>query len=216
LATKHSPSAGQGWQAITQHPLFGTVVPVWLAATFALSTLAVRGELLERIVLSLQLDLILPMATPPLGTTARLMLAVAFGLLGALLGWVAVRKLAPRETYAQKAWQEAQREANPLRRRSADAHPDFPARQPIQAHAELGEHGFDNHPVEKPAYEPAPQVNQQSTAPSYSPPPPVAETWQVLHDVPAPPRRPKNPLGIGSRSRWWFRPPLRWWRSAPC
>lgn len=193
MATKHSPSAGQGWQAITQHPLFGTVVPVWLAATFALSTLAVRGELLERIVLSLQLDLILPMATPPLGTTARLMLAVAFGLLGALLGWVAVRKLAPRETYAQKAWQEAQREANPLRRRSADAHPDFPARQPIQAHAELGEHGFDNHPVEKPAYEPAPQVNQQSTAPSYSPPPPVAETWQVLHDVPAPPPPAEEP-----------------------
>lgn len=193
MATKHSPSAGQGWQAVTQHPLFGTVVPVWLAATFALSTLAVRGELLERIVLSLQLDLILPMATPPLGTTARLMLAVAFGLMGALLGWVAVRKLAPRETYAQKAWQEAQREAAPLRRRSADAHPDFPARQPIQAHAELGEHGFDNHPVEKPAYEPAPQVNQQSTAPSYSPPPPVAETWQVLHDVPAPPPPAEEP-----------------------
>lgn len=200
MATKHT-SAGQGWQGITQHPLFATVVPVWLAATFALSTLAVRGELLERIVLSTQLDLILPMATPPLGTTARLLLAVAFGLLGALLGWAAVRMLAPRKAFSQTAWQQARREkaqdSAPLRRRSADSHPDFPARQPIQAHAELGAHGFDNEPSEQDAAETTaaatPHMAETASGPSYAPPPPVAETWQVLHDVPPPPPPAEEP-----------------------
>lgn len=193
MATKHN-SAGNGWQAITQHPLFATIVPVWLAATFALSTLAIRGQLIERLVLSTQLDLILPMATPPLGTTARLLLALAFGLLGALLGWLVVRLLAARGPAAQGAWPQGQREAAPLRRRSADAHPDFPARQPIQAHAELGEHGFDDHPAppapEKPS---APQVSENARKPSYAPPPPVAESWQVLHEVPAPPAPAEEP-----------------------
>ncbi|NOW45628.1 hypothetical protein FHW96_001783 [Novosphingobium sp. SG751A] len=199
MATKHT-SAGQGWQGITQHPLFATVVPVWLAATFALSTLAVRGELIERIVLSAQLDLILPMATPPLGTTARLLLAVAFGLVGALLGWAAVRMLAPRKAFSQTAWQQARREkaqdSAPLRRRSADSHPDFPARQPIQAHAELGAHGFDNEPSEQAAAETTasgPQMAETASGPSYAPPPPVAETWQVLHDVPPPPPPAEEP-----------------------
>ncbi|MBB3957043.1 hypothetical protein [Novosphingobium sediminicola] len=199
MATKHT-SAGQGWQGITQHPLFATVVPVWLAATFALSTLAVRGELIERIVLSAQLDLILPMATPPLGTTARLLLAVAFGLVGALLGWAAVRLLAPRKAFSQTAWQQARREKTrdsaPLRRRSADSHPDFPARQPIQAHAELGAHGFDNEPSEQDVAETAasgPQMAETVSGPSYAPPPPVAETWQVLHDVPPPPPPAEEP-----------------------
>ena len=200
MATKHT-SAGQGWQGITHHPLFATVVPVWLAATFALSTLAVRGELLERIVLSTQLDLILPMATPPLGTTARLLLAVAFGLVGALLGWAAVRMMAPRKVFSQTTWQQARREKTsesaPLRRRSADSHPDFPARQPIQAHAELGAHGFDNDPAHAPAPEPAaapgPQMTEAVSGPSYAPPPPVAETWQVLHDVPPPPPPAEEP-----------------------
>jgi len=208
LATKHT-SAGQGWQAITQHPLFATVVPVWLAATFALSTLAIRGQLIERIVLSTQLDLILPMATPPLGTTARLLLAVGFGLMGALIGWVAVRMLTPRNAFAQAAprssaaqtgWQQARREAAqdtaPMPRRRADAHPDFPARQPIQAHAELGEHGFDNDPAKQPAkveHEPAPQVAETTPAPGYAPPPPVSESWQVLHDVLPPPPPAEEP-----------------------
>lgn len=204
MATKHT-SAGQGWQqgwqGITHHPLFATVVPVWLAATFALSTLAVRGELIERIVLSTQLDLILPMATPPLGTTARLLLAAAFGLVGALLGWLAVRMLAPRGAFSQTGWQQARSEktseAASLRRRSADAHPDFPARQPIQAHAELGAHGFDDapshQPVSEPAAAPGPQMSEAASGPSHAPPPPVAETWQVLHDVPPPPPPAEEP-----------------------
>lgn len=192
MATKHN-SAGNGWQAITHHRLFATVVPLWLAATFALSTLAVRGELIERVVLSAKLDLILPMATPPLGTTARLLLALAFGVLGGVLGWAAVRVMAPRKAFSDTAWQQARRqharESASLRRRSADAHPDFPARQPIQAHAELGEYGFDNNPDHKPAAErePAPQISGEAPGPSHAPPPPVAESWEVLHDVPPPP-----------------------------
>ena len=69
------------------HPLMATIVPVWFAVTFALSSLAVRGAIIERMVLASGLDLILPMATPPLGNTARFLIAALFAAVGAALGW---------------------------------------------------------------------------------------------------------------------------------
>jgi hypothetical protein len=143
--------ARHGWNAIFAHPLFSTAVPVWFGATFALSSLAVRGEIIEQWVLSSQLDLILPMATPPLGMTARILLAGLFGALGLVLGWLAVRAMVPRLVHAPMA--SAPYPAETYQRRPADAHPDTPARRPIWAHAELGEHGFD-HPA--PVAPPAP------------------------------------------------------------
>jgi hypothetical protein len=35
----------------------------------------------------------LPAATPPLGMKARLLVALAFGVIGALIGWIAARAL---------------------------------------------------------------------------------------------------------------------------
>jgi hypothetical protein len=182
---------------------------------FALSTLAVRGELLERIVLSLLLDLILPMATPPLGTTARLMLAVAFGLLGALLGWVAVRKLAPREAYAQKAWQEAQREANPLRRRSATPIPIFPLASrfrpmPNWASMALTTTRLKSPPMNRPAGQSAKHRAQLFAAPAGGRN--VAGFARCAR--PAPPA--EEPSWDWKPQPVVVQPPLRWWRSVPC
>lgn len=134
LARKQTITA-HGWQAIFAHPLIATLVPTWFAATFALSTLAVRGALIEHLVLSSQIDLILPMATPPLGMTARLLLAALFGAFGGFLGWLAVRLIAPSKA------------ERPARRPAANPHPaysDTPARRPIWAHEELGADGFDS------------------------------------------------------------------------
>jgi len=175
--------ARQGWSALLAHPLFATLVPVWFAAAFALSSLAVRGAIIERWVLASQIDLILPMATPPLGNTARILIALGFGVLGAVLGWLVVRLIVP-VLIAQPAQRSVRPASEPsvagVQLRRADAHPDAPARQPIWAHAELGEHGFDRPPAAL-----APVV--QAPAPisvlapvaeagaSYAPPPPPAE-----------------------------------------
>lgn len=152
LASKHI-NAAQGWQPIFAHPLFAIIVPMWFAATFALSTLAVRGALIEQLVLSSQIELLLPMATPPLGMTARLLLAAAFGVGGGLLGWLTIRLIAPG-TARRPARRPARRSvADPrpatsdhplIRLREADAHPDAPARRPIWAHEELGAQSFDS------------------------------------------------------------------------
>ena len=183
LARKQT-NAAQGWQAILAHPLFATIVPMWFAATFALSTLAVRGALIEQLVLASQIDLILPMATPPLGMTARLSLATVFGLGGGLLGWLAVRLMVPGTVRRPATRAVADPRPTPpdhtsIRLREADAHPDAPARRPIWAHEELGAQSFDSPlnpralPVRRDAYEatrPAATPIMPAPAPLVPPP----------------------------------------------
>jgi hypothetical protein len=70
--------------------------------------------------------MLLPAATPPLGVKARLLLAVAFALLGAAISWLAARALRPAPVTDGDDFQLRQR----------DRHPDAPARRPISAHAE--------------------------------------------------------------------------------
>lgn len=130
-------SQAHGWHGIAAHPLFATLVPLWFATTFALSALAVSGALVERIVLAIQLDLILPMATPPLGITARMLLAAGFGAIGAGIGWLVVRLLVPAARNTAEASPRSYRSNTP-------AHANQPARAPIRAHAELGPQGFDD------------------------------------------------------------------------
>ncbi len=152
-----------------------TIVPVWFAVTFALSSLAVRGAIIERMVLASGLDLILPMATPPLGNTARFLIAALFAAVGAALGWGVMKMLRPATRPAAPAepvWPSEER----IRLREVDAHPDAPLRAPIRAHAELGPQGFDHVPPE--ALAPAPQAYAPYTPPPLAPaafaPEPVA------------------------------------------
>jgi len=162
---------GHDWRRVLTHPLMGTLVPVWFMAAFALSALAVRGELVEQLVLALQIDTILPMAAPPLGVTARLMIALGFGLVGALLGHLVLRWLVGDS--APLAHDDA---ADYRRRRTGDGHPDAPARRPIHAHDELGAYGFDHTGHEAAPYEPVPY----QPAPSYIPAPAPAAAAEPL------------------------------------
>jgi hypothetical protein len=117
---------------LTGHPHFAPALTLWFAALFSLSTLAIRGALLESWVMAARVDMLLPAATPPLGLKARLLLAVVFALLGAAIGWLAARALRPAPVTDGDDFQLRQR----------DRHPDAPARRPISAHAELGDEGL--------------------------------------------------------------------------
>lgn len=71
---------------ITAHQLFPAVVALWFGALFGLGSLAVRPSLLESVVIAA--------ATPPLGVTARILLALGLAALGAILGLLIARRLA--------------------------------------------------------------------------------------------------------------------------
>ncbi|MEP7222521.1 MAG: hypothetical protein ABI673_07625 [Novosphingobium sp.] len=73
---------------ISRHPLFPAMVCLWFAALFGLGSLAIRPSLLENAVLALHIDTLVPAAAPPLGITARIILALAMFAVGAVIGLV--------------------------------------------------------------------------------------------------------------------------------
>ena len=126
-------------QPITSSPLFPAVVALWFGALFGLGSLAVRPSLLENLVLKSHIDLIVPAAAPPLGITARILLALVLAALGAVLGIVLARRLSrPAPEIHERKRGAKDLAAQMPRVRSRDAHPDAPARRPISAHEELG------------------------------------------------------------------------------
>ena len=143
--TAHSPEGVHSVGRIVAHPFFSTIVVLWFAALFSLSTLAIRGALLEEAVLASHVDLILPAATPPLGMTARLLIAALLGTIGAGLGWV-VSKYIRASLPSAHGWAE-----EPASHTASAAQAEWPqraravpsARRPISAHEELGAERLD-------------------------------------------------------------------------
>ena len=78
---------------ITSHPLFPAVVALWFGALFGLGSLAVRPSLIEGLVMKSHLDLVVPAAAPPLGITARILIALVLAALGAVIGLLIVRRI---------------------------------------------------------------------------------------------------------------------------
>lgn len=139
--TKRKPTKGK---PISSHPLFPAVVALWFGALFGLGSVAIRPTLIEGIVLKTGVDLIVPAAAPPLGVTARILIALIMASLGAALGAIlALRINRPaaevreRKRNAASPGQTAQAEAAMWNNR--DVFADGPARRPISAHEELGE-----------------------------------------------------------------------------
>jgi hypothetical protein len=79
---------------ISRHPLFPAMVCLWFAALFGLGSLAIRPSLLESAVLALHIDLMVPAAAPPLGITARIILALGMFVIGAVIGLLLALRLA--------------------------------------------------------------------------------------------------------------------------
>lgn len=89
---------------VTRHQLFPAVMALWFGALFGLGSLAVRPSLLEEFVIKSRIDLLIPAAAPPLGMTARMLVALALAVLGAMLGTLIARHIArPKsEAYERK------------------------------------------------------------------------------------------------------------------
>jgi hypothetical protein len=88
---------------ITTHQLFPAVVALWFGALFGLGSLAVRPSLLESLVISSRIDLIVPAAAPPLGITARILVALILAAIGSAIGIAIARRLArPKQEHRER------------------------------------------------------------------------------------------------------------------
>ncbi len=138
------PKAVRKGKPITENPLFPAVVALWFGALFGLGSLAIRVGLIEQVILAAKLDTIFAAAAPPLGVTARILLALVLAVFGAALGmWVARKIAAPKPVARERKRgatpaKDEPRSAGPVEFRARDSHPDAPARRPISAHEELG------------------------------------------------------------------------------
>ncbi|QSR17008.1 hypothetical protein CA833_07380 [Novosphingobium sp. KA1] len=96
VAKQERKSQGAGNQPITRHPLFPAIAALWVAALFGLGSMVLSPATIERLVGATGLSSLVPMAAPPLGVTARLLVALALTGLGALVGVVIGLRLARR------------------------------------------------------------------------------------------------------------------------
>lgn len=124
---------------VTAHPLFPALVALWFGALLGLGSLAMGGPNLERVVMALQIPRLLHAAAPPLGVTARALIAVGLTGLGAIIGYGLARVLARPKSMAKSMAKAKPAAPPPVAVRARDVHPDAPIRRPIFAHEELGE-----------------------------------------------------------------------------
>lgn len=89
---RSKPRAGSA-KPISQHQLFPPVVALWFGALFGLGSLAVRPSLLESLIIKTRLDLLVPAAAPPLGVSARALVALTLAAIGSVLGIAIARHM---------------------------------------------------------------------------------------------------------------------------
>jgi len=114
---------------ISAHPAFPAIVALWFAALLGIGSLVFPAVLLDRVVSATGLAALLPAAGPPLGMTARSIIAIAGALGGASLGVAIARRVA--QAHNPKAEARAAKLAGASRR-------------PISVHDELGGEGLVN------------------------------------------------------------------------
>ncbi|HKR91231.1 hypothetical protein [Novosphingobium sp.] len=94
--SEHKRSISGGDQPISRHPLFPVIVALWFGALVGLAGLALPALLLERAVTALNIARIIPMAAPPLGSTARILVTAGMMGLGGIVGLLVALRLARR------------------------------------------------------------------------------------------------------------------------
>ena len=113
-------------------PLTAGITGVLTAAMFAV----LPTDLLESMVVDSGVAAVLTAAEPPLGLTARLVLALVCGGSVGLVAWFALFLTFGTRTVIVQRRNRGGADAPLLRR--ADAHPDAPARRPLFANTDLG------------------------------------------------------------------------------
>ena len=89
-----APVAARKAAPVTAHPWFAAIVALWFAALLGLSSLALAPAMLERIVAASGIASFVSAAAPPLGQTARLLVALGLAGLGGVVGLLLGRMLA--------------------------------------------------------------------------------------------------------------------------
>jgi hypothetical protein len=170
-----SPSTGR---QITAHPLFPTGVGLWFAALFSLSSLAIRGSLLEALIVATHIDYLIPAASPPLGGGARLVMALLVAGAGWYVGRRVGQRIAQSEADAEPFVSTQVFGVPPYQAHSP--YQDGSARRPFQVNEEVG--GY---------YPPAPAPWGQEHGGHYSPPmeQPHAQ-FQAQYEAPYQPQYP--------------------------
>ena len=115
---------------ISSHPLFPAIVALWFGALFGLGSLAIRPSILESLVLSSHLDVILPMTAPPLGMTARILLALTMAVIGIAAGAAIARRIARPRPVARQRRRSANNVTGKARGRADTTFSAAPQRQP--------------------------------------------------------------------------------------
>jgi hypothetical protein len=108
-----------------------------LGAVAALGVIVMPMPMLESLVMDSGVPAVLPGAEPPLGLTARVILAFGIGGVAALLGWFMAFVLVGTRGLGVGKDIVAEAPHTPIIRR-ADAHPDAPPRPPLLATRDLG------------------------------------------------------------------------------
>lgn len=85
---------GSGNLPISRHPLFPAITALWVAALFGLGSMLLSPATIERLVGMTGLSATVPMAAPPLGGTARMLVALAMTGIGAIVGTLIGLRLA--------------------------------------------------------------------------------------------------------------------------
>ena len=135
VATRHHGQSASK-VPVSQHPVFPAIVALWFAALLGIGSLLLPVMLFERAVQASSLAAAVPAAEPPLGVTARILIALVAAGIGVLTGLLIARKVAA-----------AQRAPQPAAESTPRAFDDTRSPRPILAHEELGAEGFDE-PVE--------------------------------------------------------------------
>ncbi len=91
---------------MTAHPWFTAIVALWFAALLGLSSLVLAPAMLERIVAASGIDGFIAAAAPPLGQTARLLVALGLAGLGGVLGLILGRFIAARAKFTRPGARE--------------------------------------------------------------------------------------------------------------
>jgi hypothetical protein len=107
VAKQHGNPAGTK-PPLSRHPLFPAIVALWFGALFGLGSLAIRTSLLETLILSGNLDALLPVVAPPLGMKARILLALSLAVIGGIAGVSLARRIArPKQERRERKRQAA-------------------------------------------------------------------------------------------------------------
>lgn len=118
---------------ISSHPVFPAIVALWFAALLGIGSMVLPVALLDKVVSATGLAAVLPAAEPPLGATARIIIALLAAGLGVAAGLAIARRVVAAQTLDQP------RQHGPATAR----HTDLPAKRPISAREELGFEGID-------------------------------------------------------------------------